>query len=121
MRAKEFVNEAKLGGISKRHQESTRGLHVFANSHFDRTYDLNRVMMTVASTDGELEPVMNKESWAGKFNTAQPYTDVEHKMLMKAYKAAGIKFKDLNNGDNESHELESTNVQSPIKPFKGFK
>ena len=121
MRAREFVNEQKMGKLSKRHQEATKGLHVFANSTYDRTYDLNRVMMAVAATDGELTPVLDGESWAGKFNTAQPYTDVEHKMLLKAYKAAGIKYKDLNDGDNESYELNTTNTQSPIKPFKGFK
>lgn len=121
MRAVEFVKEGKMGKLSKRHQQSTRGLHVFANSNYDRTYDLNRVMMAAATTDGELTPVLDGESWAGKFNTAQPYTDVEHRMLMKAYKAAGVKFKDLNSGDNESRELDSTNAQSPIKPFKGYK
>jgi hypothetical protein len=121
MRAKEFINESKIGKLSKRQQSATKGLHVFANSTFDRTYDLNRVMMAVASTDGTFVPDMDGESWAGKFNTAHAYTDVEHDMLEKAYKAAGIKYKDLNNGDNESKELDSTNIQSPIKPFKGYK
>ena len=58
MRAKEFIVEKKVGDISKRHQQSTRGLHVFANSNFDRTYDLNRVMMAVATTDGTFVPDM---------------------------------------------------------------
>ena len=121
MRAKEFINEAKIGKLSQRHQNATKGLHVFANSTFDRTYDLNRVMMAVASTDGTFVPDMDGESWAGKFNTAHAYTDIEHDMLKQAYKAAGIKYKDLNNGDNESQELDSTQIQSPIKPFKGYK
>lgn len=121
MRASEFINEAKIGKLSKRQQHPTKGLHVFANSTYDRTYDLNRVMMAVASTDGTFVPDMDGESWAGKFNTAHAYTDVEHDMLEKAYKAAGIKYKDLNNGDNESRELEGTNIQSPLKPFKGYK
>jgi len=121
MRAREFINEVKAGSLSPRQQNSTRGLHVFANSTFDRTYDLNRVMMAVAVTDGELEPVIDKESWVGKFNLALPYTKVESEMLKKAYKSAGIKFQDLNDGDEESQELDSTNVQSPIQPFKGFK
>jgi hypothetical protein len=42
-------------------------------------------------------------------------------MLKQAYKAAGIKYKDLNSGDDESKELDSTNIKSPIKPFKGYK
>ena len=121
MRAKEFIKEQKVGKLSQRHQQSTKGLHVFANSNFDRTYDLNRVMMAVASTDGTFVPDMDGESWAGKFNTAHAYTEVESDMLKQAYKAAGIKYKDLNNGDDESKELDSTNAKSPIKPFKGYK
>ena len=121
MRAKEFIAEKKEGKISKRHQESTKGLHVFANSNFDRTYDLNRVMMAVAATDGTFVPDMDGESWAGKYNTAHAYTETEADMLKQAYKAAGIKYKDLNNGDNKSKELDSTHSQSPIKPFKGYK
>jgi hypothetical protein len=42
-------------------------------------------------------------------------------MLKIAYKAAGIPFKDLNKGDLDSEELNSTQVQSPMKPFKGYK
>lgn len=121
MRAKEFIKEEKMGKLSKRQQQSTRGLHVFANSNFDRTYDLNRVMMAVATTDGTFLPDMDRESWAGKFNTAHAYTDIEAEMLKQAYKAAGVEFKDLNNGDHDSKELNSTHVQSPIKPFKGYK
>lgn len=121
MRAKEFIKEQKVGGLTSRQQQSTKGLHVFANSNFDRTYDLNRVMMAVAATDGTFVPEIDGESWAGKFNTAHAYTDVESDMLIQAYKAAGIKYKDLNKGDNESKELDSTNIQSPIKPFKGYK
>lgn len=121
MRAKEFIREQKIGKLSKRQQQSTKGLHVFANSTFDRTYDLNRVMMAVATTDGTFVPDMDGESWAGKFNTAHAYTDTEADMLKQAYKAAGVKFKDLNNGDHDSKELDSTNIKSPIKPFKGYK
>lgn len=121
MRAKEFIKEQKIGKLSKRQQQSTKGLHVFANSTFDRTYDLNRVMMAAAMTDGTFVPDMDGESWAGKFNTGHAYTDIESDMLEKAFKAAGIKYKDLNNGDNESKELDSTYVKSPIKAFKGYK
>lgn len=123
MRASEFISEAANSAtkIKKRHQQSTKGLNLFATSNYDRTYDLNRVMMAVASTDGELLPVIDKESWVGKNNTAHPYTYVEQQMLEKAYQAAGIPFLDLNEGDMESKELEGTNTQSPIKPFKGFK
>ena len=121
MRAHEFITEGDKGKVSARQQQSTVGLNVFAVSQYDRTYDLNRVMMAVASTDGKTIPDLSSESWVGKNNTAHPYTDVEQDMLKIAYKAAGIPFKDLNKGDLDSEELDSTQDQSPIKPFKGYK
>ena len=121
MRAHEFITESGKGKVSARQQQSTVGLNVFAISQYDRTYDLNRVMMAVASTDGKTIPDLSSESWVGKNNTAHPYTEVEQDMLKIAYKAAGIPFKDLNKGDLDSEELESTQDQSPIKPFKGYK
>lgn len=121
MRANEFLNEAKKGKISKRQQQATRGLNVFADNQFDRTYDLNRVMMAVACSDGVNPIDMNSESWSGKNNTAHPYTEIEQDMLRLAYSAAGITNKDLNKGDMKSKELDSTNTQSLVKPFKGYK
>lgn len=125
MRAYEFITEqdngTTAGKLSKRQQQSTVGLNVFAISQYDRTYDLNRVMMAVAATDGEIEPNIDQESWVGKQNTAHPYTEVEQKMLKKAFKAAGVPFKDLNKGDLVSRELDSTHSKSPMNPFKGYK
>jgi hypothetical protein len=121
MRANEFVSESKKGTISKRQQQSTRGLNIFADNQFDRTYDLNRVMMAVACSDGVNPIKMDSESWIGKNNSAHPYTKEEQDMLKLAYKAAGITYKDLNKGDLNSEELESTNTQSLVKPFKGYK
>jgi hypothetical protein len=121
MRAKEFIIERKVGKITKRQGNSTRGLHTFANSNYDRMYDLNRVMMAVASTDGITVPEIDQTSWAGKFNTAHAYTKEEENMLKLAYKAAGVAFTDLNKGDIKSKELDSANTQSTLKPFKGYK
>jgi hypothetical protein len=121
MRAHEFITEGNKGKVSDRQQQSTVGLNIFATTQYDRTYDLNRVMMAVASTDGTTIPDLNRESWVGKNNTAHPYTQVEQDMLKIAYKAAGIPFQDLNKGDLDSEELDSTQDQSPIKPFKGYK
>jgi len=123
MRAKEFVSESKLGKISNHQQQATRGLNVFSKKidSYDRIYDLNRLMMAVASSDG-INPIeMNAESWVGKHNTAHPYTKEEQDMLTLAYKAAGLEYIDLNNGNLDSEELVSTNVQSIAKPFKGYK
>ena len=77
--------------------------------------------MAVASSDG-INPIeMDAESWVGKHNTAHAYTEEENNMLKLAYKAAGLEYKDLNDGNLNSEELESTNTDSPVVAFKGYK
>jgi hypothetical protein len=122
MRASEFLVEKHQGHISKRQQQSTVGLHRFRDSGgYDRAYELNRVMMAVACADGTDTPIdMDAASWVGKYNTASPYSKEEQKMLKQAFKAVGSESHDLNHGDLESRELESTNKQSPIKGFAGY-
>lgn len=122
MRANEFVSESKIGKIGNRKQTSTIGLHKFRDENAaDRVYELNRIMMAAAATDGTFVPDIDGESWAGRYNVSAPYTQEEQDMLMMAYKAAGSDYHDLNNGDLKSKELESTNIQSIAKPFKGYK
>jgi hypothetical protein len=123
MRANEFISESKVGKISKQQQQATRGLNIFSKKidSYDRLYDLNRLMMAVASSDGVNPIVMDAESWVGKHNTTHPYTKEEQAMLKLAYKAAGLEYIDLNNGDMDSEELPDTNTQSIAKPFKGYK
>lgn len=123
MRANEFISEAKVGKITKQQQHASRGLNIFSKKidSYDRQYDLNRLMMAVASSDG-INPIeMPAESWVGKHNTAHPYTEEEQNMLKLAYEAAGLAYIDLNSGDLDSEELKSTNTQSIVKPFKGYK
>lgn len=120
MRAREFIKEQR-NKPSKRQHYSSVGMNTFTNTNYDRTYDLNRVMMAVASTDGTNKPNLEGESWAAKQNTAHPYTEIEQNMLELAFDAAGIPYQDLNAGDLESRELPGTNHVSPIKPFKGYK
>ena len=122
MRANEFISEAKIGKIGNRKQMSTKGLHKFRDENAaDRIYELNRIMMAAASTDGTFIPEIDSESWAGRYDVAAPYTQQESDMLMMAYKAAGSEYHDLNKGDLKSKELDSTNIKSTVKPFKGYK
>jgi len=121
MRAREFVAEAHSGRIGKRRQSATRGLNKFRDSEFqDRIYELNRVMMAAAMSDGSTPIDMDGESWSGRYNTAHPYSEVEQRMLKQAYKACGSEWKDINHGDLDSEELKSTNTHSPIKGFGGY-
>lgn len=121
MRAREFISERKIAKPTKRQNQSTVGLHKFRDpGGYDRTYELNRIMMATACADGTNPIDLDAETWSGKYNTAHPYTDVEHRMLKQAFKAVGSDTMDLNHGDLKSKELDSTNKSSPIQAFKGF-
>jgi hypothetical protein len=113
--------EKHIGKVGHRRQQSTVGLTKFRHTtHQDRVYELNRVMMAVASTDGTFVPDIDQESWVGKNNIATPYTKEEQRMLEKAFQAVGSEYEDLNHGDMESKEIDSVNKQSPVQVFQGY-
>jgi len=121
MRAQEFISEDAVGKISKRNQNATVGLNKFRDQQFaDRVYELNRIMMAVASTDGTFVPDVDGESWAGRNNIAVPYTQQEQDMLKKAFQAVGSHHEDLNHSDLKSEEHPAVQTTSPIKAFKGY-
>lgn len=123
MRAREFVVEQlRKGKIGQRRQEATRGLNLFRDiNRTNSDYVLNRVMMAAAMADGSNDEIdMDHQSWVGTRRTAHPYTEEEQAMLKQAYRAAGAEYEDVNNGDMESGEIDSTNTQSPVKGFKGY-
>ncbi len=123
MRANEFIAEhKKVGDLSTRNQQATVGLHKFRDAEFaDRIYELNRIMMAVASNDGkEFVQDMDAESWVGRHDVAAPYTKEEADMLKKAYQVVGSKHYDLNRGDLDSEEHPAVNNVSPIKGFRGY-
>jgi hypothetical protein len=122
VRAREFLIEKRVGKIGQRRQAGTRGLGKFRDPQgFDRIYELNRVMMAVACADGSGTPLdLDTESWAGRYNTAHPYTDEEAAMLKQALQSTGSEYHDLNHGDMKSGEVPSTNTNSPVIAFKGY-
>jgi hypothetical protein len=121
MRSREFVSEQKVGDIGQRKSVATVGLNKFRdNQYADRVYELNRVMMAVATTDGTNDATVDGESWAGRNNVAAPYTKIEQQMLEKAFKAVGSNHSDLNHGDLDSKEHSAVNTASPVQAFKGY-
>jgi hypothetical protein len=121
VRASEFIAEDKIGKVGHRRQQATVGLNKFRHpDRGDRVYELNRVMMAAASTDGTFVPDIDQESWVGRHNVATPYTKQEQEKLEKAFKAIGSNYEDLNHGDYYSQEVESTNKTSPVKGFQGY-
>ena len=117
----EELTEAGLKSkkITKRQQQSTRGLNTYSDSeHWNGDYTAYRLGMAVACTNGKNIPDIDPKSWIGKAKSTHPYTQEEQEMLKKAYKAAGAAYKDENHGDMRSLELDSTNKASPIAKLK---
>jgi|TARA_R110000782_G_scaffold50724_3_gene109781 hypothetical protein len=126
MRAHEFLSEAKGGSNAtgkrgKLHPEQLSTMpksHKFAGAS-DRIYDLNRAMMAVACSDGKtFSHPPSEESWIGRSNMANPYTEQEHNMLHHAYKAIGIEIDSA--VSDHSCEPSSVHKVSPVTGFKGY-
>ena len=121
MRAQEFIVEDSRGhGKLHPEQEATMPrAHRFAGTA-DRIYDLNRAMMAVACSDGKSFPhhESDEESWIGRNNMANPYTEQEHDMLHHAYGALGIEISDAVSHPNT--EPDTIHKHSPVKGFKGY-
>jgi hypothetical protein len=122
MRANEFISESH-NGRGKLHPEQIATMpraHSFAGTT-DRAYDLNRAMMAVACSDGKSFPHhgSDSESWVGKSNMANPFTEEEHNMLHHAYKSIGIDINDTVNHPNK--EPDGIHKVSPVAGFKGYK
>jgi hypothetical protein len=119
MKINEVIVEATVGKLTKRQQQSTRGLNKFTDGdRWNGDYTLYRLGLAVASTDGKTVPDTDKESWVGKWKVAAPYTQADQDMLERAYEAVGAKHEDLNHGDMRSQELEGTNKSSPVAARK---
>lgn len=115
MRAKEFINEAKAGHVTKRQQEPTRGMHKFTDAErWNSDYKMYRMGLALACTDGKHTPEVDFESFVGRWKMAYPYSEVEVDMLKRAYEATKTAFVDLNKGNMMSKELENTNTVSPV-------
>jgi hypothetical protein len=119
MKIQELLSEASQRKMSKRQQQSTRGVNTFSDAErWNADYVAYRLGMAVASTDGTNAPNMDAKSWIGKSKAAFPYTPQEQEMLNQAYKAVGAKVIDLNHGDMDSDELDTTNCVSPVADWQ---
>ena len=122
MKILELITERKAGKLSKRQQNSTRGLHLFSDAEkANSDYTFNRVGLAAAMCDGTNNPDVDYLSWLGKRKVTAPYTKVEADILKQAYKIAGANYTDLNHGDMNSTELSSTNTVSPVSNWNKTK
>jgi hypothetical protein len=117
MKILDIISESSQKKISKRQSQSTAGLNTYGDSeHMSGDYTAYRLGMAVAGANGKdpLPTEMKAKSWIGKKKSAHPYTKEEQEMLKQAYKAVGAEYKDLNNGNLDSLELDDTNKVSPV-------
>lgn len=130
MRAHEFIHESrsrivKSGKKMPKHAERSLPSAHRVGGTMDRHYDLGRIFSIVASEDGsgKTEYPAETESWAGRNNTAHPYTPIEAEMLKHAYRKQGVPFDDVlkPNPGQRSLEASDTNAKSPTAPqFKAW-
>lgn len=122
MRAREFISEVKGAKMSKRQNQSTRGVNTYSDSErWNADYVAYRLGTAVACADGLTPLDIDAKSWIGKSKATFPYSKIEQEMLNQAYKAVGANAKDVNHGDMESKELDGTNTVSPVANWQNSK
>ena len=130
MRAREFVAETRYGSaqdipananlLAKSQRSAMKGMismpDISQNKQAGSPYTQWRFGIAMAgSPDFETEPA---GAIAGDPLLAT-YTDVDLEIINKAAKMVGAgEVKKLT--DNRSTEVEGTNTESPVKPFKGY-
>ena len=119
MKVIDIISEAKQAKISKRQSQSSRGISTYGDSEkMNSDYVAFKLGQAMAGSDGKTAPEIDAKSWHGKKKTVHPYTEVENEMFKKAAKAVGADYTDLNHGDMESKELDTTNKISPVAKIK---
>jgi hypothetical protein len=115
MRASEFITEVRQPKPTKRQKQSSRGMNIYGDAEkANSDYVAFKLGQAMAGTDGSYVPEIDAKSWHGKKKTIHPYTEIEQQMFEKAAKAVGANYTDLNNGNMNSMELETTNKVSPV-------
>ena len=115
MKINEIIIEGKIGGIPKRASQAAKGEWLWRDDGIDRIYNLNRVMMAAAKSDGKKVEAQDcdEQSWYGKMNVARPYTEEEHIMMQSAFNTIDSEVRH-SIPDHRSMELDSVNKVSPV-------
>jgi hypothetical protein len=115
MRAKDFIVEKTQGVISKRSQQASRGILTYSDSErANSDYTQYRLGLALACANGKDPIDVDYKTWFGKKKTIHPYSQIEQDMINQAFKVVGADYEDINKGDLESRELDSTNTVSPV-------
>lgn len=119
MKVIDIISEAKQAKITKRQNQSSRGISIYGDAErANSDYVAFKLGQAMAGSDGTAPIDIDAKSWHGKKKTVHPYTEVENEMFKKAAKAVGADYQDLNHGDMESKELDTINKTSPVAKIK---
>jgi hypothetical protein len=119
MKVYDVISEATSAKITKRQSQSSRGISTYSDAEkANSDYVAFKLGQAMAATDGKTAPEIDAKSWYGKKKTVHPYTEVENEMFKKAAKAVGADYDDVNHGDMQSKEMDSTNTTSPVAKIK---
>lgn len=127
MRAKEFISEQKKGLRGNNRSDAN---HEFERAHpsmiepdgrgdmyIGRYYDFYRVSQ-LAGMDPEDLNEIDTVSFFGNLPAFSGYSEADREKLLRVMKKLGMKPKDyISKG---SMETDGTNIQSPVKGFKGY-
>ena len=119
MKVYDVISEAASAKITKRQSQSSRGISTYSDAEkANSDYVAFKLGQAMAATDGKTAPEIDAKSWFGKKKTVHPYTEIENEMFKLAAKAVGANYDDVNHGDMQSRELDSTNKVSPVAKIK---
>ena len=119
MKVIDIISEAKQAKITKRQNQSSRGISIYGDAErANSDYVAFKLGQAMAGSDGTTPLDIDAKSWHGKKKTVHPYTEIENEMFVQAAKAVGANYKDLNHGDMKSKELDTTNKISPVAKIK---
>ena len=119
MKVYDVISEAASAKITKRQSQSSRGISTYSDAEkANSDYVAFKLGQAMAATDGKTAPEIDAKSWFGKKKTVHPYTEVENEMFKLAAKAVCAKYDDVNHGDMQSRELDTTNKVSPVAKIK---
>lgn len=120
MRAKEFINEAKVGKIPADLKASSQGMIKMRDKPLaDRAYHMSRMGLVLAMANGkDTKPIQGVDaaSFAEKYNICIPYTDLEELMVFQAMATIPTDSQELVKR-SKSEELPDTNTVSPVSTW----
>jgi hypothetical protein len=130
MRAKEFISEQKTNGLTMVSYSlpKTYIMPELKNSDFYELYRFGLAIAAVRGEGGQDDGVQNKfknefeaeSAWGEHQIVSSDFDEELDNTIDKALKKVGKSSKILT-GTLESSELPNTNIQSTLKPFKGYK